>query len=149
MNVEPIGEEYLRDVVAVENASFANPWSEQSFQNAFRSDLTTIYGAFGDDGILSGFACLFVIGEEAEILDIAAKPDQRRQGVGRALMLRMIEDCEKLGVKSVYLEVRVSNSAARSLYEKNGFIPQGIRRRYYTEPTEDAVVMKKTIKEDL
>ncbi len=145
MTVIPIGAEYLSNILFVENASFPDPWSEESFREAFRSEQTTMYGAFDEEGALVGFACLFVIGEEAELFDIAALPDRRRLGVGQALMDRMLGDCETRGVKDMYLEVRVSNAAARGLYEKNGFVPQGVRRRYYTAPTEDAVIMKRSI----
>ncbi len=144
MNVKPVGEEFLNEILAVENASFSDPWSAESFREAFASPVTTVYGAFDEEGALIGFACMCVIADEAELYDIAALPTHRLRGVGQALMSRMLGDCERLGVESMYLEVRASNLPAFSLYLKNGFEPKGVRRNYYTDPAEDAVVMKKS-----
>ena len=148
MTILPVGSECLRDILAIENASFSDPWSEESFREAFRSDLTTVYGVFDDAGMLCGYACLCVIDEEAELYNIASAPECRRQGVGQALLRRVLSDCEARGVRSIYLEVRASNAAALGLYEKVGFMRLGVRRRYYSDPTEDAVIMKKSIRKE-
>ena len=142
--IRPAREDELEEILAIENASFTCPWSRQSFLDAFAGGPVTIYAA-ERDGVLVGFSCLLTIGEEAEILNIAAAPDHRHEGVGGLLLTRMLDDAEESGAQNVYLEVRASNTPARSLYKKAGFSEIGIRRHYYTKPREDAILMKKAI----
>ena len=98
-----------------------------------------------DGNSLAGFACLMWYGDEGEILNIAVRTSARRNGIGQRLMDAMLTEGAADGVRDFYLEVRESNAAARHLYEKNGFEALGIRKRYYTNPVENAVVMRKTI----
>ena len=142
--VRPALSEDLPAIFAIENTSFTCPWSEESFREAFEAENIAIFAA-ERDGVLVGFSCMLMIGEEAEILNIASSPAARRSGVGQALLSRMIEEAAAQGVSVIYLEVRDSNAAARSLYRKNGFAEIGIRRHYYIKPREDAILMKKTL----
>ena len=135
----------LPAILAIENAAFTCPWSEKSFEEAFASEHITVYAVLTPDGAVAGFSCLMAYGEEGEILNIASHPDMRRHGIGQMLMDAMITEGAEKGVLAFYLEVRESNAAARHLYEKNGFEALGIRKRYYTNPVENAVVMRKTI----
>lgn len=135
----------LSAVLEIENEAFTCPWSEKSFEEAFASENIIVYAAVDDDGCVAGFSCLMWYGEEGEILNIAVRTSARKNGIGQRLMDAMLtEGCEN-GVRSFYLEVRESNTAARRLYEKNGFEALGIRKRYYIKPVENAVVMRKTI----
>lgn len=135
----------LPAILDIENAAFTCPWSQKSFEEAFASEHITVYAVLTPDGCLAGFSCLMAYGEEGEILNIAAHPDMRRQGIGQMLMDAMITEGSEKGVQDFYLEVRESNAPARHLYEKNGFEALGIRKRYYTNPVENAVIMRKTI----
>ncbi len=135
----------LPAILAIENAAFTCPWSEKSFAEAFASEHITVYAALTPDGTVAGFSCLMAYGEEGEILNIAAHPEMRRQGIGQMLMDAMLAEGTENGVRDFYLEVRESNAAARHLYDKNGFEALGIRKRYYTNPVENAIIMRKTI----
>ncbi len=137
-------EDQLGAILAIENASFTCPWSEESFRDAFASENVTIYAA-ERDGLLVGFSCMLVIGDEAEVLNIASAPASRRTGVGQSLLSQMLRDAALRGVTAVYLEVRDANAAARALYRKNGFSEIGIRRNYYIKPRENAILMRKTL----
>lgn len=135
----------LPAILDIENAAFTCPWSQKSFEEAFDSEHITVYAVLAPDGCVAGFSCLMAYDDEGEILNIAAHPDMRRQGIGQTLMTAMLTEGAENGVRTFYLEVRESNTAARRLYEKNGFEALGIRKRYYTNPVENAVVMRKTI----
>ena len=137
-------EDQLGAILTIENASFTCPWSEESFRDAFASENVTIYAA-ERDGLLVGFSCMLVIGEEAEVLNIASAPASRRTGVGQSLLSQMLRDAAQRGVTAVYLEVRDANAAARALYRKNGFSEIGIRRNYYIKPRENAILMRKPL----
>ncbi len=145
MNIVEAEAFMLPAILAIENASFAVPWSEKSFQEAFESDNITVLAALDDDGNVLGFGCLLAVDGEGEILNIAVHPSVRKAGIGQRLLGGMISVGFDLGVRDFYLEVRESNHPARGLYEKNGFAVLGRRKRYYSKPVEDAILMKKTL----
>ena len=132
----------LDELLRIENASFTCPWSEESFLEALASDAVRVYVCRSDGGEILGFACLLTAADEGELLNIASDPAVRRFGVGRALLARCLEDCEKNGIGALYLEVRESNLPARSLYASTGFEEIGVRRGYYTKPRESAILMR-------
>jgi [ribosomal protein S18]-alanine N-acetyltransferase len=146
-----------RDVgalVAIERVSFSDPWSVESFESALSMDRMRVLvaeeraerGAGGGDATtLLGYVLALVLGEEAEIADLAVAPEARRRGIGRLLLERVLEDLETRGVGEVYLEVRESNLAARALYASLGFTAVGRRVGYYRQPTEDALLLKREI----
>lgn len=135
----------LDDILALENEAFTCPWSAQSFREAFEAENITIYAAQTEDGILCGFACLMVIDFEAELLNIAVSNAYRRQGIADALMNRLLNDAAQKHVTDVFLEVRLTNTPAQELYQKHGFEILGTRKKYYTNPTEDAVIMRRIL----
>ena len=134
----------LPAILDIENEAFTCPWSEKSFEEAFESPNITVFAAVDetDGGTIAGFACLMWYGDEGEILNIAVRTSARKNGIGQLLM-----DAAD-GVRDFYLEVRESNAAARHLYDKNGFEILGLRKRYYSKPVENAVIMRKTIAAD-
>ena len=138
----------LPAILEIENESFTCPWSERSFQEAFESPSITVYAAVDETNAVLGFSCLMTSFEQAEILNIAVRESARKNGIGQALMDAMLTEGIRDGVEDFYLEVRESNTAARHLYDRNGFFPLGVRRRYYTNPVEDAIVMLKDIDVD-
>ena len=135
------------DISCIETRSFGDPWSEKSITEALRSELMHNFKAVDDSGRIIGYAFLSIVADEAELLNIAVDPEFRHIGIGNALIERVAEEIRANNVTSTYLEVRENNLAARSLYEKHGFSVIGIRKNYYSEPTEDAVIMKKTTEE--
>jgi ribosomal-protein-alanine N-acetyltransferase len=139
-------------VLQIERASFADPWTG----DAFRSSLTLPHLRFlvaesevgaGDAGaaVLVGYVLAMVMGPEGEIADIAVAPEARGRGVGGVLLDRVTELLAESGVRTIYLEVRESNLAARGLYDARSFRMIGRRRGYYQHPAEDALVLRREI----
>lgn len=143
----------LEGLVAIERVSFSDPWSVDSFAAALTMDRMRVLVAeevgpqAKGDGVpaLLGYVLALVLGEEAEIANLAVAPAARRRGVGRLLLVRVLVDLEARGVGSVFLEVRDSNGAARRLYASQGFAAVGRRSGYYRRPTEDALILKREI----
>ena len=103
----------------------------------------TIFAA-EKNGAVVGFGCLALLPPECEIPNIAVHPEERGQGIGELIFKSMLDHAAEKGADTAFLEVRESNTPARTLYEKNGFVSIGIRRDYYAKPTENAVIMQKT-----
>lgn len=129
----------LDAVGRIEAVSFADPWSRRAFQAHLR-DLFLVVEC---DGAVTGYLVARVMSDEAEILNVAVDPARRTAGIGRALLATSLDALTAAGVRAVFLEVRVSNDAARRLYEASGFAEIGRRRGYYADPVEDAVVMRR------
>lgn len=133
-------EEDMPKVLDIECASISPPWSE----GALLGELGREDGLFvlaEEDNDIAGFCIVRYLADEAELYQIAVRPDRRRNGVGDHLMTAALDDCRKHGVLTVYLEVRRSNDAAIKLYKKYGFKTEGRRKNYYSSPVEDAVIM--------
>lgn len=132
-------------VLAIERASFGDPWSREAFVFALSSEAHIFDVAYDvNGGRVVGFAVWMLLPPEGELCDIAISPEVRRCGVGRMLVEGGISRLH--GAENVYLEVRESNTPAASLYKKVGFVPIGRRKNYYTSPREDAIVMKRSTK---
>lgn len=139
--IAPAKEEDLPTMMALECACFSDPWSESAMRSTFSIPIARILMArLGEEPV--GFAIAYLIPPEGEIADICVSPRVRGQGIGRALMEALIADshCDQF-----WLEVRLSNHAARRLYEKIGFRILGVRRNYYDHPKEDAIIMGLTL----
>ena len=134
-------------IYGIEQVSFSVAWSRDSFVSAFASDMTKIYAA-EENGSVIGFGCIIVFPPDSEILNIAVLPEYRGQGIGNRLLSAMMHYAGEKEADAVYLEVRESNTPARTLYEKSGFLPLGVRKNYYTKPTENAVLMRKTLQSE-
>jgi ribosomal-protein-alanine N-acetyltransferase len=129
-------------VARIERSAFSAPWSRDAFR-AHLGDLFLV--AEGQDGI-AGFLVARRVGAEAEILDIAVAGDARGRGVGHGLVETALGALAADGVRDVYLEVRVSNAAARQLYRRAGFLEAGRRPGYYAAPPEDALVLRRRLR---
>ena len=137
-------ESHLDSIAEIEKVCFSNPWSRKSFADGMTNpDVQTYFTAI-TDGEISGYICIFHIFEDGDLLNIAVHPKYRRQGIAQMLMNKMFELLKEKGTERVTLEVRSSNFSAQSLYKKNGFKPMAIRKNYYSDPTEDGIVMEKT-----
>jgi ribosomal-protein-alanine N-acetyltransferase len=137
--LRPCTESDLSRVLEIEQASFPSPWQRASFL----SELHNSYGYFGvaeKAGNILGYLCCWFVTDEGEILNIAIDPDYRRCGIGKILVKEAITVARQKGVRSLYLEVRVSNVPAITLYKSFGFHEIGFRRRYYVDG-EDALLM--------
>lgn len=131
----------LNAVVAIEQASFGDPWSDVSFRNLLRAE-TTRFRVATRDGVVVGYAIASRIGDEAELANLAVDPESRRAGLGARLLDDLLDVTDADPAATVYLEVRDSNEPAQALYRSRGFTAVGRRKSYYTRPTEDAVVMR-------
>src|SRR5574344_439712 len=116
-------------------------WSKESFYNELSNNLAHYYCAFDENEKLVGYTGCWNIFEEAHVTTLSVHPDYRKKGVAQSLIFRTIDDCYKNKIKYVTLEVRDSNIAAISLYEKNGFKAIGTRKNYYQDNNENALIM--------
>lgn len=129
-------------VIGIEEKAYGeHHWSKESFLNELSNDLARYYSAFDENGNLVGYAGCWQILEEVHITNIAVSVDHRRMGVGNKLLQKIIDDCYENKAKYITLEVRVSNTPAISLYEKYGFKSLGVRKGYYQNNNEDALIM--------
>lgn len=135
----------LPEVMAVENRAFRNPWSEDLFRRELTHDWSTILLALEprpDGGrALLGFVIFWVVHDEIHVLNVAVDPPARRRGVARALLEETIERGRAKGLALATLEVRKSNLGAIALYDGLGFRQVGVRKGYYVDENEDAIVM--------
>jgi len=127
-------------VLAVEEQSFTTPWSRDGFVTEMKNELS-YYLVMVDGGRIIGYAGMWIIVDEAHVTNVAIVPEYRGEKLGEKLMGALIEHAKGRGALSMTLEVRTSNAVAQSLYTKFGFCSRGIRRNYYAETQEDALIM--------
>lgn len=129
-------------VHAIEAATFAMPWSRQSFYEEMTRNACARYlVAVLPDGDIVGFAGVWVVLDEGHITNIAVRADHRGQGIGSALTAALMQYAANLGVVYMTLEVRRSNEVAQHVYLSHGFIQVGVRKKYYEDNGEDALFM--------
>lgn len=128
-------------VWAVESQVFNNPWSRSAFVDEMTDNDLAHYLVLEDQGMIAGYAGMWIVVDEAHVTNIALLPDYRRQGLGEKLVRELIKTAIERYAVMMTLEVRPSNTVAQSLYSKLGFLPQGIRRAYYSDNQEDALIM--------
>ena len=134
----------LDAVLALENIAFVSPWSRSSFLYELLENPRAVYLAAKFDGRLAGYIGMWEIFDEGHITNLAVHPDFRRQGIARRLLGDLTEIAKSHGIIKLTLEVRQSNLPAQFLYAKIGFIKAGIRRKYYRDNNEDALIMWKS-----
>lgn len=135
--------EHLSQVEEIEKVSFPTPWSHSAFsyeimQNSFAHYIVALV-----NNEVIGYGGMWCILDEAHVTNLAVRPDYRMKGVGRSIMMEIIRRAVLMGISSMTLEVRPSNTAARKLYTALGFKERGKRKRYYTDTSEDAIIMWK------
>lgn len=138
--VDQMHETDLSDVVRIERASFPTPWSETLFYNELQKEHAVTRVARTDNRI-AGYIVANRVIDEGHILDLAVDPVFRRSGIASALVQDVLNHLKENRCHAIFLEVRASSTAARRLYEGFGFSVLGIRKRYYSSPEEDAVLM--------
>lgn len=132
----------LDAVVAIENASFADPWSRDAFEHALGGSDVHFEVAIDAAGDVAGYVVAWTVTDEAEIANLAVTPGARRAGIAAMLLDHVLVSARALAVTTVHLEVRESNAPARALYARFGFLEVGRRRAYYRKPIEDALVLR-------
>lgn len=130
----------LDEIMVIEQASFAFPWSHRFFLQELRVPCArSLLAVVGGKGV--GYIVYWALPGEVDIHNLAVDPAHRRKGIGRALLQKVIEEARGNGSTRVTLEVRKSNEAAQRLYHSLGFVARGIRRGYYSDDGEDALAM--------
>lgn len=129
------------DVITVEKASFATSWTADIFYQEITENKYAHYYVLELDGDIIGYAGAWIVFEDAQITNIAIKPEYRGRKLGEKLFQFMLQLAIKEGAARLSLEVRLSNIIAQRLYRKFGLVPGGIRKNYYTDNNEDAIVM--------
>ncbi len=137
----------LEDVSAIaelEKLCFSDPWSEKSIASEVDNPLS--YWLVAEiDGVVAGYVGSQTVLDAADMMNLAVSPDRRRRGIGQALVTALVEHLQQNKVIALLLEVRVSNVPAIALYESLGFEQVGRRAKYYHNPREDALILRKEL----
>ncbi|MBI3522556.1 MAG: ribosomal protein S18-alanine N-acetyltransferase [Chloroflexi bacterium] len=131
----------IAGVQEVERASFPIPWPANAFRHELTQNKNARYIVARDGERIVGYGGLWLMVDEAHVTTFAVHPGARRRRVGERLLQRLFEIATDIGAEWLTLEVRASNLAAQKLYEKYGFRRAGVRRRYYSDNNEDALIM--------
>lgn len=133
----------IDEILNINRLSFKTPWSRESLIKELDDNSFARYVVAKKDGLVLGYGGLWIIVDEAHVTNIAVHPEYRGIGIGNMLMDAMIDICRLELVVGITLEVRASNVAAQNLYKKFGFIQEGIRKGYYEDNHEDALILWK------
>lgn len=140
MQLITLAKEHISGVAAIERECFSSPWSEKALEILLGDNaIGVVVIADGEVAAYAGMTCVL---DEGQITNVATLPRYRRRGFARAALEALVERAAQRGVCSIFLEARVSNIPAISLYESLGFRQVGSRRRFYSAPVEDAVLME-------
>lgn len=132
-------------VLAIEYESYSVPWSEATFRGLLRRrDAEMIVAEAA--GRIIGYAIFWTVLDQSELGNVAVTGAWRGQGIGQRLVADVLRRADQRGVREIFLEVRPSNTSARRLYERLGFTQVGRRRNYYQEPVEDALVLRRPMR---
>ena len=142
MIITKMTEDHIHQIAELEKLCFCDPWSVNSIASELDNRLSLWLVAV-DNGRVVGYVGSQTVLGETDMMNIATHPDYRKQGIGTALILRLIEELSKRNSHSLMLEVRVSNGVAISVYHKLGFAEVGRRKNYYQNPKEDALILRK------
>ena len=140
MKIETMQKKHVSSVAQIAADSLPESWSETAFEEELENPAATVFVALSGDEVI-GIGGVQRVLDEAYITNIATHKNFRKKGAGSKILDTIINHCKKEKCSFVSLEVRVSNVAAIKLYEKYGFVSQGIRRGFYSHPTEDANIM--------
>ncbi len=142
VKILPVNESHLAKIVELEQAIFSLPWSIDSFRSEMESPDSHFTAAILN-GEVVGFCVLHIFGDEGEIFNIAVSKEYRGKKIGDILLSEALGFADGRNMSRIFLEVRKSNLPAIGLYTKHGFEILGIRKNYYDEPTEDAIIMQR------
>ncbi len=133
---------HVAAIAGLEKLCFSDPWSEKSIETELSCRLSCWLVAMEGETLVGYVGSQTVI-DESDMMNIAVHPDFRRRGIAEALVAGLEEQLRQRGSKALTLEVRDSNAPAIALYEKLGFTQVGLRKNYYRNPTEDALILRK------
>jgi ribosomal-protein-alanine N-acetyltransferase len=137
-----MNESHVAQVAELEKICFSDPWSENSVASELKNPLSCWLVA-EEDGVVAGYIGSQTVMDESDMMNVAVHSDHRRKGVAESLVNELIEALKKRGSRCLTLEVRASNEPAKALYEKLGFVQVGLRKNYYRNPKEDALILRK------
>lgn len=143
-SIRRIRREDVPDVAELERKIFTDAWSEHAILDTLNQKQAMLLSAY-EDKRLVGYLILYYVLEDGEIARIAVDESYRRKGVASRMLRELEILCKDNGVSKLLLDVRESNAAAYAFYEKQGFVRDGLRRNYYTDPVENAILMSREI----
>lgn len=141
VTIAPMRMEDIGRVLEIEQASFPTPWPRDAYAHELRENRLACYLVARIVRQVVGYTGMWVILDEAHVTTIAVDPGYRRQHIGERLLVALLEEAMRRGARWVTLEVRKSNTGAQALYHKYGFKEIGVRKGYYSDNREDAIVM--------
>ena len=141
VHLVPMRRRHLRSVLRIEALVYPRPWSLSLFMSELALRNTRAYWVARVEGAVVGYCGLMMTGEDGHVTTLAVDPAMHRRGIGTRLLLVLAGEAIRRGATALTLEVRMSNKPAQELYRKFGFRPAGVRRNYYVETNEDALVM--------
>ena len=136
---------HIEAIEELEKQCFSQPWTREQLISQLPDEQHEFLAAL-HEGRPVGYVGMMCVLDEGYIANVAVSPDWRRQGIGDALIAELLRRAVSRELAFVTLEVRAGNEAAKALYAKHGFVPVGLRKKYYASPTEDAVLMTKFLK---
>lgn len=142
MTIRKMGPEHVEQIAELEKLCFSDPWSENSIASELCNPLS-LWLVAEAAGTVVGYVGSQTVMDETDMMNIAVHPDCRRQGIAAALVNALVASLQDMGCHSLTLEVRASNAPARALYDMLGFQQVGLRRNYYHNPKEDALILRK------
>lgn len=142
MIISELYAEHIGAIHKVEASAFESPWSEKTIEDLINNEYAKCFGCFAE-GVLVGYIALEWVLDEGSLTNLAVMPSYRRQGIAEALALKLLDFAKEKDLQFVTLEVRVTNTPASNLYRKTGFQDVGVRKNYYSNPREDALLMTK------
>ncbi len=140
VDIVPMTSEHIEQVAKLDLLCFPDPWTYAMFE-ALPQNPLAVYFVAVSDGEVVGYAGMYHILDECQIMNIATHPDRRRCGVAEGMFTRLLQYAKDKGVKRIDLEVRTKNEGAIAFYKKLGFEKVGLRKGYYSTPPDDAVLM--------
>ncbi|KAJ48829.1 ribosomal-protein-alanine N-acetyltransferase [Clostridium tetanomorphum] len=141
INIVKASIEHIDDIFKISSLSFPVSWSKDSIEKEIKFNSNANYLVAIKNNVIIGFGGLWIILDEAHITNIAVHPEYRGIGIGSMLLYALIALCKNKSVEHMTLEVRKSNIAAQNLYKKFNFIEEGMRKKYYSDNGEDALIM--------
>jgi len=142
MIITNMNQSHVTQVAEMEKLCFSDPWSERSIASELDNPLS-LWLVAEENGKVLGYVGSQTVIDESDMMNIAVHPDCRRRGIANALITQLIEGLKKKGSRMLTLEVRTSNTSAISLYSGFGFAQVGLRKNYYRNPKEDALILRK------
>lgn len=139
----PMEKKHLEQVLAIERVSFPTPWSRNAYLRELSDNQFAYYYVCLHGEQVVGYMGMWIVIDEAHVTTIAVHPDFRRRQLGRRLLEELMARAVILGADKITLEVRPSNEPAKKLYRRVGFVPAGLRKGYYSDTKEDAIIMWK------